>query len=316
MNKTPPHRAREKALGMTPTPGDSAHARLVQDTSKRIRVGDTMSPVLPGDPAPGGGTYRAGQYAPHVDDLAIETFSSAQNAGILPAGLPIFDENGEIDKTKLDSWNPNEEDIPVQFAEDIPVYSSAIITSSLKTIDSNLLEGLSMGVMQAPRTPGYFGNYIIAARADTENGVFKSQIFVYPDFYKYVDKPIVPKTPKRKSGLSVSSFMTFHAVGHVLLAKLTFDGRLSDIASFMDSSTWTKKPMDIHEKGTFMGRDSTSAWYRNPSHRFLTELSRFSPLDDFAQAFALYHTSNAYFQKIDPKKYDIMKNIVSERVQT
>jgi len=314
MMERAPHRKRERALGMMPTPGDSAHARLVQDTARRVRVGDVLSPVIPGDPAPGGGTYRAGQYAPHVDDLAIATFSSAQTAGILPADLPIFDENGEIDKDKLDAWDPNKEDIPVSFAEDIPVYSSAIIASSLKSIDSGVLNNLSMGVMQAPRTPGDFGNYIIATKTSAENRAFSSQLFVYPDFYKYVDKPIVPKTPKRKSGLSVSSFMTFHAVGHALLAKLTFDGKISEVANFMDSSGWTKAPKDIHEKGTFMGRKSTSAWYRNPSHRFLTELSRYSPLDDFAQAFALYHTSNDYFQKVDPEKYDIMKKIISEQV--
>lgn len=308
------HRERERALGLMPTSRNEMHARLVQDKGSRVRVGDVMSPVIPGDPAPGGGTYRAGQYAPHVDDLAIQTFSSAQDAGILPAGLPIFDDDGNIDKDKLNSWDPNSEGIPIQFSEDIPVYSSAILASSLKMIDDSLLENLSMGVMQAARTPGDFGNFIVSAKVDSENRQFNSFLMVYPDFYKYVDKPMVPKTPKRESGLSVSSFMVFHAVGHVVLSKLTFDGKISDIADFMDSSGWTKSPNDDDEKGVFMGRKSMSAWYRDPSHRFLTELSRYSPLDDFSQAFALYHTSNEYLHKVDEKKYDIISKIISEQV--
>jgi hypothetical protein len=309
-----PYLERARALGLTERDDVPKSSRLIQDEGVRIRVGDVFSPVSPGDPSPGGGTYRAGQYSPHVDDLAIATFSSAQTAGILPADLPIFDENGEIDREKLNSWSPSESGLPVQFDKDVPVYSSAVIVSCMKQINDSLLKGLNMSVLQAPRTLGDFGNYIVGARTSGENRRFSSNFFVYPDFYKFIDKPIVPKTPKRESGLSVSSFMTFHSIGHILLSKLTFEGKLHDIANFMESSGWNKTPDSIHDKASFMGRNSTSAWYKNNNHRFLSELSRYSPLDDFAQAFAFYHTSNDYFQKIDPEKYSIMHKIISEQL--
>jgi hypothetical protein len=307
-----PHRSREKALGIDG--GVKTTSRLIYDKGTRVRVGDDLSPVSPGDPAPGGAIYRAGQYAPHVDDLAISTFSSAATAGILPADLPIFDENGEIDKGKLDAWNPNDEGIPVPFAEDIPVYSALVIASVMKQIDEDLLASLNMGVMQAPRVIGEFGSYIVSSKTSGANRIFSSMLYVYPDFYKFIDKPIVPKTPKRESGLSVSTFMTFHSIGHVVFSKLSFDGKISEVAAFVGSSGWTKSPREDHDKGMFMGRKSSSAWYRNSNHRFLTELSRYSPLDDFSQAFALYYTSSDYFQKVDSEKYNIMHKVITGQV--
>jgi hypothetical protein len=304
---------KQRALGMLPADRVHPSARLIQERGVRIRVGDVFSPVMPGDPSPTGGIYRAGQYSPHVDDLAVATFASARNAGILPAGLPIFDDAGNLDVRKLEEWKPASENLPVAFSDDIPAYSSAIVVSSMKYIDSGLLGNLNISVAQAPRTFGDFGNYIVGARTSGENRQFVSQLFVYPDFYKFIDKPIVPQTPKRESGLSVSAFMTFHAMGHILLSKLTFEGKIGDISAFMDSSGWTKTPDSTHEKAWFMGRKSTSAWYRSTSHHFLSELSRYSPIDDFAQAFAFYHTSNEYFQKIDPEKYSIMHKIISEQ---
>lgn len=309
-----PYTERARALGLSEGEHIPKSSRLIQDAGERIRVGDVFSPVSPGDPSPTGGVYRAGQYSPHVDDLAIATFSAAQTAGILPADLPIFDENGEVDRDKLNAWKPSSAGLPASFAEDIPVYSAAVIVSSMKQINESLLEGLNMNVAQAPRTPGEFGNYIVGARTSGENRQFSSQMFVYPDFYKFIDKPIVPKTPKRESGLSVSSFMTFHTVGHILLSKLTFEGKIHEVADFMESSNWNKTPDSTHDKASFMGRKSTSAWYRNTSHRFLSELSRYSPLDDFAQAFAFYHTSHDYLQKVDSKKYEIMHKIISEQL--
>lgn len=289
------------------------HARLMQDPGRRLRVGDTFSPVQPGDPAPGGGTYRSGQYAPHVDDLALATFSSAKDAGILPFNVDLFDESGNLSKEKLEEWDPNSEDFTPDFAEDVPKYSSAVIASSMKMIDNNVLDSLNLSVMQAPSSLGEFGKYIIAAKTSSENRRFFGILYVYPDFYKYIDKPIVPKTPKRDSGLSVSSFMTFHAIGHILFSKLNFDGNIHDISSFMESSGWSKKSDYNHKKANYMGKDSTSAWYKKSSHRFLTNLSSYSPLDDFAQSFALYYTSRDYFQKIDEAKFNIIHKIVTEQ---
>lgn len=305
------HLERERVLGMLPERGHRS-SRLLQDPGQRIRVGDVLSPVVAGDPAPGGGIYRAGQYSPHVDDLAISTFSSAKNAGILPAGLPIFDVDGNVDKEKLDAWNPRQENLSVTFAEDIPNYSSAVVVSSLKQVDDAFLSTLNMGVMQAPRTPGEFGNFIVSVKTSSENRRFSSMMFVYPDFYRFIDKPMIPKTPKRESGISVSSFMTFHAVGHIALAKTLFNGKISDVATFFDSSGWGKVKDSIHTKASFMDRNSTSAWYKDSTHKFLSELSRYSPLDDFAQAFAFYYTHNEYLQKTAPEKYEIIDKIVKE----
>jgi hypothetical protein len=308
-----PHRSREKEIGFSSNTLKKT-SRLVHDPGMRVRVGDDLSPVIPGDPAPGGKTYRAGQYAPHVDDLAISTFSSAETAGILPSGLPIFDEEGNIDKDKLDNWNPSMEGLPVSFADDIPVYSSLVVTSVLKQLDEEMLSSLNLSIMQAPRVMGDFGNYIVSSRTSGENRRFSSVFYVYPDFYKFIDKPVVPKTPKRESGLSISTFMTFHSLGHVVFSKLSFDGHINEVAIFVGGSGWTKSARADHDKGMFMGRKSTSAWYRNSSHRFLTELSKYSPLDDFAQAFALYYTSSDYFQKVDPEKYNIVHKIVTRQV--
>lgn len=295
--------------------GLGSRGRLVHDKGVRVRVGDDLSPVVPGDAAPGGGTYRSGQYAPTIDDLAIATFSAAKFAGIMPADLPIFDDNGDIDKDKLDAWSPGQEGLAVNFSPDVPNYSSAVVVSSLKQVNENILNGLNLSVLMAPRTPGYFGNYIIAARTSSENRVFSSGIYVYPDFYRFIDKPIIPKTPKRSSGVSISSFMVLHATGHVFLSKLTFNGKIADVAAFLESSGWSKnKKSDGLAKASFMQRDSTSAWFYSDNNRFLTELSRYSPLDDFAQAFAIYHTNAEYLQRVDPKKYEIMNKLVSEFV--
>jgi len=285
--------------------------RMHHDPGKRVRVGDEFSPVMPGDPAPGGGTYRSGQYSPHIDDLAVATFSSANVAGILPAGLPIFDENGEVDKDKLNAWNPSREGLSVSFAEDLPVYSSAVLVSSLKQMGDSFLSNYNLSVLQAPRTIGYFGNYVIAAKTSFENRVFSSGLYVYPDFYKFIDKPIIPKTPKRQSGVSVASFLTFHAMGHVVLSKLSFMGKIALISEFMESSGWSKTKDGLHSKASFMGRDSTSAWYFATGMRFSSEISMYSPLDDFAQAFAFYYTNGEYLEKTQPKKFEIIQKIVS-----
>jgi hypothetical protein len=285
--------------------------RITHDSGKRIRVGDEFSPVMPGDPAPGGGTYRSGQYSPHIDDLAVATFSSAQVAGIMPADLPIFDENGEVDKEKLDAWNPNSEGMSVRFDDDVPIYSSAVIVSSLRQVGDSFLSQYNLNIMQAPRTMGYFGNYVIAARTSFENRKFSSGLYVYPDFYKFIDKPMVPKTPKRQSGISVSSFLTFHAMGHVVISHLGFMGKIHTISEFMEAGNWGKVKDGIHSKASFMGRASTSAWYYGTGMRFPSELSMYSPLDDFAQAFAFYYTNGEYLEKTQPKKFEIIKKIVS-----
>lgn len=302
------HMERERVLGMLP----SSKTRLIQDPGSKIRVGDDMSPVMPGEPSPGGGVYRAGQYSPQVDDLAIATFSSAKTAGIMPADLPIFDENGDVDKGKLDAWNPANEGLSVNFMEDVPNYSSAVVVSSLKQVGDSILSQFNLSVLQAPRTMGYFGNYVIAARTSSENRVFSSGLYVYPDFYRYIDKPMVPKTPKRQSGISVSSFLTLHALGHIVISKLSFTGRIGIISEFMESSGWGKVKDSTHSKASFMGRGSTSSWYYGTGNRFTSEIAMYSPLDDFAQAFAFYYTHGEYLEKTQPKKFEIIKRIVSE----
>lgn len=294
--------------------GYDLHARTVQDTGARIRVGDAVSPVQAGDPAPGGGVYRAGQYSPRVEDLAAATFSSAKDAGILPSGIPIFDEDGEVNKDKLEKWNPNSFNISIKFDDDVPKYSSAVLVSTFSKVEENVLDSFNLNVMQAPRTLGEFGNYIIAAKTFSTNRRFYSTLYVYPDFYKYIDKPIVPKTPKRDSGLSVSSFMTFHSLGHILFSKLTFEGRLHDISDFLETSGWMKTSDYKHTKSSFMGKKSTSAWYKNSHNKFLSELSMYSPMDDFAQAFAFYYTSRDYFSTVDQEKFDVMHKIISEHI--
>lgn len=284
--------------------------RIPKD-DQRLRIGDPNSPFAPGDPSPGGGVYRAGQFSPNLDDLAAETFSSAKDAGVLPSGLPIYDSDGEVDIKKLDNWDPNAQGVSAVFDDSLPKYSSAVVASALLFINPNLLKALNISVTKSPKMPGEFGNYIIAAKTNGGNRQFSSQIIVFPEFYKFIDKPVVQKSPKRTTGLSISSFMVFHTVGHIVLSKITFDGKLKEISDFVDSSGWTKVPGMGHAKGDYLMRKSTSAWYRDTSNRFLSELSRYSPMDDFAQAFAFYHTSRDYLQKIDQKKFELIDSIIS-----
>lgn len=299
---------------VTRTVRNEVHARAMQDQTRRLRVGDPMSPVLAGDPTPNGGFYKQGQYAPHVEDLAEGKLSSALDQGILPRGLPILNDEGEVDKDLISEWDPNEEGIPAKFADDVPPYSSLIVASVINSLPKGLVQPMDISVMNASRYAGEFGNFIIACRTNSMNRKFYSTVYVYPDFFKFIDKPLVPKNPVKDYGVSVSTFMTFHTIGHILMSKLSFDGRLQDIANFMASSGWSKTPDAAHEKAWFLGRKATSAWYRDFNHKFLSELSKYSPLDDFAQAFAFYYSHEGYLKFVDPQKYEIMDKIIKEHM--
>lgn len=302
-----------RSLGLVGDKGRATHARLLQDPGRRIRVGDVFSPVSVGDPAPGGGIYRSGQYAPKVEDLAMQTFAGAHDSGIVFSGIDVFDESGNIDLKKVEDWSPRSENIPVTFTENVPSYSSIVIASAIKSMPDGLAGALNMSVDMAPRYNGEFGGFVVATKTAMVNRKFYSTLYVYPDFYKFIDKPLVPKNPKNKNGVSIATFMTYHAFGHALFSKLASEGNLSKISVFMDSSGWTKKPDSNHLKSSYMGRKSTSAWYRESSHVFVSELSRYSPMDDFAQAFAYYLLNPYYLQKIEPEKYDILNKIIAEQ---
>lgn len=290
-----------------------SHARIRQDPGRRIRVGDVFSPVAPGDPAPAGGTYRSGQYAPKVEDLAMETFAGAHDAGLNFSGIDVFDEQGNLSLEKVEKWSPRDENFSVNFTENVPNYSGVVIASAIKSLPDGFFDNFNMTVDLAPRTPGDFGNFVIAAKTAMVNRKFYSTLYVYPDFYKYINKPLVPKNPRNKDGVSIATFMTYHAFGHALFSKIASEGDLKRLAVFMDTSGWTKKPDNNHLKASYMGRKSTSAWYRESSHMFLSELSRYSPMDDFAQTFAYYFLNPYYVQKLEPEKYEALTKIIAEQ---
>lgn len=287
----------------------------VQTTKERdiIRVGDPDSPVLPGDINPTNSLpYRAGQFAPSVDELTHDTLSSAKEAGVLPSDLPIYDEStGEVSAAKVEAWEP-EKDLAIHGfqATNLPKYSSAILLSSLKNM-GKLPENIGLKTIRgAERTDAQgsgIGTTIIAAVYDDSGPEFTGGLEVYPDFFKYIYVPLAPRVGREAAGVSVATYATFHAIGHLLFARLANDGKLSGVAAVLGDGVWSKTGIGV--PGSFMGTQTTNVWRRREGD-FPTQLSKSTPSDHFAEIFAIRITNPDYLSTVYPEKHDAMSHAI------
>lgn len=284
----------------------------------RVRIGDPLSPVDPGDTSPEGKPYHRGQYAPTIDELATESLKEATQNNLINKNLPILNEEGMVDEDKIKRWNPNGElqGYGVTVSADVPKHSSAVITSSFMDMGdwiSNLGMRHIFGDEESGTQPkGAFGDIIVQAETSGAGRKFNANLRVFPKFYKYVSIPFRPASPAKPQGVSVGSYAVMHSVGHILFGKLSFDGRLDLIGDFIDKSGW-KKYADVNAyHGSFMGYKNQSVWRRDDNHKFQTELSKYSPVDDFSEAFAMFFTNPTYLRRITPEKYTLMRDILKE----
>lgn len=289
---------------------------ILQDEKPAIRVGDPESPILPGDYSPSGGVYRQGQFAPSLDELSTMSLTQANQAGLINKNLPIFDDNGEVSEKQLERWNPNNEFYDLDFELSIPKYSSAVIVDAFQGKE-NLLKGMGLryvlgGDRQTQDSLTVYGEIIIASEYTNNERKFQGMMRVFPSFYKYVAIPLIGYIPGRTTGLSIASYSVYHALGHLMLAKLTFDGRMDLIGDYMSKLGWSKYADDNHLSGSYMNIPNKSIWKRSANSHHPTEASRFSPSDDFAESFALILTHKEYLQAASPHRFSKMSEIMEE----
>lgn len=278
----------------------------------RTRIGEPGSPIQAGDPTPGGGVYRGGQFAPTMDELSELSLNQANEAGLVNKLLPLFDEFGRVDEKKVEEWDPNAWLDGAHINSDVPKYSAAVIIDVLGRMP-NLLKALKLSYIEAgdrleQDELSIYGETIIMAKY-TANSAFTGRLVVFPSFYKYVSIPLVGMIPGEDSGLSIAAYATHHSIGHLLFAKLMFDGKLDFLGSLFKESGWSK-----HEGGLpgryLHAQDETSVWKKESPSRQPTEASKYSPMDDFAELFAQHFTNQAYLEVAFPERAQIMSDIL------
>lgn len=287
----------------------------LEDT-KGIRVGQEGSLVKPGDAVPGqmGKVYEAGQFSPSIDELASMTLSEAKHAGLISRELPIFDpETGEIDKDALEAWNPygHLRRYGAYSSVSVPKHSMAVVVSIADTFPK-LLEGLNVSNILNGQGTDVDGDALVTSTVTAKNNNFRSNLVIYPEFYKYVSIPIVPEIPGVRSGLSVATYATVHALGHVLYSKLVFEHELSLLGTFMSAAGWSRKETPGYQPGSYLGKTNNAPWKRDTSKVVTSEISRFSPSEDFADTFAQYMFHREYLRIVSPEKLHAMEDIVEQ----
>lgn len=289
---------------------------------ERTRVGDPDSVVLPGDINPENSMpYRAGQFAPSVEDLTEDVLRAADDAGLLPNTLPIYDEGGAFSLELLDAWDPGSDlrERGINMDPEAPKYVSAITLAALDNagdIPRKVnLSGISVPPREAIQGRAY-GVIIVAARYSTANGKFTGGLEIYPDFYRYIGVPLSPRVPGRATGVSVASYAILHAIGHLYYSRLVSVGDLAAVSRVL-GSTWLKDkslPVQQYEDANFLGAPlpGSRLWKRRRTSLGVSELSKASPGDDFAETFALYMTNRDYLAKLFPKKFEAMQGLVGD----
>lgn len=274
---------------------------------ERVRVGEVESPVLPGDINPENSLpYKAGQFAPSVDELSQDVLRAADDAGVLSSDLPIY-EDGRFSARLLDTWEPAKDLAVLGFNTDtdLPKYATAVLLSSLKAMKQLPANIGLMDLVAAPRDAavGSTGVVIIAAKFSSSGRKFRGVLEVYPDFFRFVSIPLAPRIPSQKiSGISVATYAVFHALGHLMFARLSFDGNVKAIADVLGAHVWSRHGVS-GSWGDFLGTPTTQTWRKSDKAKFQSELAGNSPSDDFAEAFALAFTNPAYLKKVFPEKY-------------
>jgi len=302
-----------------PTKAPLYTTKINQESAKRVRIGDPLSPVEEGDVGPKGKPYRRGQYAPTIEELSTESIETASQENLLSKKLPIFSD-GEFDKEKLDSWNPNKDfrSFGTTISSDVPKYSSAVVLSTFLDV-GDWLENLNIahifGSQEISEQPNSkFGDLIVQADSGSSNRKFQSNLRVFPKFYKYVSIPLKNSRfgEKTYSGVSVASYAVLHSIGHIVFSKLSFDGKLDVIGNYIDYSGWEKRADINVSSGSYMGYKNPSVWKRSNSLSYPTELSKYSPMDDFSESFALYYANTDYLQKLSPNRFSIISDVTRD----
>jgi hypothetical protein len=292
--------------------------KISKQSATRVRIGDPLSPVEPGDFGPTGKPYRKGQYAPTIEELSSESLKLASSERLLHMDLPILDDDGVVNKEKLDSWNPNDTSLRygATISNDVPKHSSAVLLSSFMDM-GDWLKNLNIrhvfGSQESQDQPvGKFGDIIVEAQTSGKGRKFTSSLSVYPKFYKYIYIPFKISLSSSSPGLSISSYAVMHSVGHIVFSKLSFDGKLDLVGNYIDSSGWEKNADLNVYPSSFMGVKNNSSWKRNVTTSSQTELSKYSPMDDFAESFALFFANPAYLSKVSPNRYKTIQKVVKE----
>lgn len=288
--------------------------------AERVRVGEPESPVLPGDINPHNALpYRNGQFAPSLEELSMDAMMAADDAGLLPSNLPIYDASGKVDAGLLKAWEPERHLSDAGFEVDptLPKYASALILSAQQKL-GGMLKGLGLASIrgaQRDESVGGIGTIIIAAKHTSRNRKFVGSLEVYPDFFRFLTIPLAPRISNSATGISVATYAVFHSIGHLIFARLVSDGRLSQVGDVLGKDTWSKRMnTDGYVYGGFLGTQTTRSWRRAAFERFVSELSKNSPGDDFAESFALYVTNPDYLRVAFEGKYEAMKDIVGNYV--
>jgi len=282
-----------------------------------VRIGSPDSPVAAGMPVPGkpGSFYESGQFAPSIEQLMTTTFSEAKNAGLISTTLPIFGDNGDVDVDKINAWNPYDDLEGVHASTTIPKFSMATLLTAQKAFPglfkvlhiTNIMNGDEIEAREGVNFRAMLGDQLITANTSSQGRVFRSTLYVYSKYYQYISTPIVPEVPGRTKGISVSMFATLKACGHILFLKLAFDGELEFIGRYFKASGWSKTPGE-GERGHYLTLKNMASFYRKPLPAS-SEISKYSPMEDFADTFAHYLSHRVYLQSKFPEKFEVMDEI-------
>lgn len=286
-------------------------------TTERIRVGEPASPVYPGDPAPGGGYYRAGMFSPSADELGKASLDVGIGSGIVDTTLPFFRKDGVIDPKSYEEWRPQRDLLVMDVLMDdtFPKYSAPPIVSAISSnpivmkrigVKAVSLAAISSSESSSDETGA--GNKIIIAKTSSRNGTFTGGLLVFPNFYRYTSVPITPPGYYPR-GFSVAEYAVYHAIGHIAYARLYYDGQMDLIGKFFTASGWSKFVSAPLEDASFLGVKKRGNWKRNAESVYLTELSKYSPTDDFAETFALYFTNRKYLST-NKGRYSVMSEVM------
>jgi len=91
-----------------------------------------------------------------------------------------------------------------------------------------------------------------------------------------------------------------------------FDGKLKQLAELLDLAGWSKQASDETTSPSYIEYKNELVWKRGINSRYKTEASKFSPMDDFAETFALYFTNQKYLQVAFPSRLELIEDILKD----
>lgn len=282
-----------------------------------IRIGQPGSPVDQGAPVPGspGQYYENGQFAPDMDGLLSSVLGESASAGLISTELP-FILDGKIDENLLKTWNPYEDYSKkgVMVSGQVSKFSLAVI-SSTDAMFPGMMKGLGLtSIATAEDTTNsraIAGIQLVTAMTSGQHGRFKATLVVYPAFEQFVTVPLVRSIKGRTSGVSVATYALLKAYGHILFAKMAYEGEMKLIGEFLEVTGWSKTPDNNKIKGHYLTAKSRSSFMKQRNRNTsLAEIENFTPQDDFADTFAQFITHRRYMSIETPDKYEVMTRIM------